>query len=307
MKPKKISIVTPSFNQAEFLEDAIQSVVNQGYPNLEYVIIDGGSSDSSVEIIKKYEKDVTFWVSEKDEGHGHALNKGFAQTSGEIMAWINSDDKYLPWTFEVVNTIFEQFPHVMWIMGLSSLWNRQGAMTQSIRTPKNIYDFLLGNYKWIQQESVFWRRELWDKSGGFINQDYKLMIDCELWTRFFLYEELYTVDCILGGFRKHSTNRSTQFQSQCTSEITNAISSMKEHCSDEVLSTYEKLERLRKITNKLMFESRIVKDELYQRLISSLGRKWLAVDAFEQAVYKNICYPYHSDHWSQRTLAFLLY
>ncbi len=94
MNYPKISIVTPSFNHAQFLEETILSVITQNYPNLEYVIIDGGSTDGSVDIIKKYEKHLTYWVSEPDNGHGDALNKGFAKSTGEIMAWINSDDKY---------------------------------------------------------------------------------------------------------------------------------------------------------------------------------------------------------------------
>jgi glycosyltransferase involved in cell wall biosynthesis len=166
MSLPKISIVTPSYNQGRFLEETILSVLDQGYPDLEYVLIDGGSGDDSVDIIKKYQQNLHYWVSEKDEGHGHAINKGFSRTTGEIMAWINSDDKYTPWSFKVVSEIFTQFPHVMWIVGFNSWWNSDGAMTGAARIQKKIYDYLLGNYAWIQQESVFWRRSLWDKVGG---------------------------------------------------------------------------------------------------------------------------------------------
>ena len=108
MKYPKISIVTPSFNQAEFLEQTICSVLNQNYPNLEYIIIDGGSTDGSVEIIKKYADKFTYWVSEKDNGQYDAINKGFSHTTGDIMGWINSSDIYYPWTLSMIAEIFEK-------------------------------------------------------------------------------------------------------------------------------------------------------------------------------------------------------
>lgn len=225
----KISIVTPSYNQACFLEDTMRSVLEQRYPNLEYVVIDGGSTDNSREIIQKYASRLHYWTSERDKGHGDALNKGFAKTSGEIMAWINSDDKYLPWTFRVVAEIFSSFPHVKWIVGYNAFWNEQGEMTTVRRGPRNIYDFINGDYFWIQQESVFWRRELWDASGGKINSDFKFMVDGELWCRFFLNADLYTVDSVLGGYRMHSTNRALLNDKQCREEMDNAIREMKKH------------------------------------------------------------------------------
>jgi len=115
------------------------------------------------------------------------------------MGWINSDDKYTPWSLEVIAEIFTLFPHVGWIVGYNSWYNEKGVMTSASRVPKNAVDFLLGNYKWVQQGSVFWRRSLWEKARGFINEDYKFMVDGELWARFFHYSDLYSVDCILSG------------------------------------------------------------------------------------------------------------
>ncbi len=109
----KISIVTPSYNQAEFLERTILSVLNQNYPNLEYIIIDGGSTDGSVEIIKKYEKFLAYWVSEKDKGQADAINKGFKRATGDIVAWQNSDDTYSPDALQSVAGFFRQNPNAM--------------------------------------------------------------------------------------------------------------------------------------------------------------------------------------------------
>lgn len=271
----KLSIVTPSFNQGEFIEETIQSVLRQNYQNIEYVVIDGGSSDNSVDIIKKYEDKLHFWISERDEGHGHALNKGFSHTSGEIMAWINSDDKYTPWSFNVVAEIFSKFPHVMWIVGFNSWWNSTGAMTTASRCPKNIFDFLLGNYGWIQQESVFWRRELWEKAGGYINQNYKLMVDGELWTRFFLHEELYSVDCILSGYRMHNNNRAKLHSSNCLEEMNIAISLMKSKCSINTIDSYGKIKLLEKIKKfpfiLRFFDSSIQKIAGYKNIVFEDG------------------------------------
>ncbi|MDW8303193.1 MAG: glycosyltransferase family 2 protein, partial [Bacteroidia bacterium] len=121
-----ISIVTPSFNQGEFLEQTIVSVLEQNYPRLEYIIIDGGSTDNSVEIIKKYEKYLTYWVSEPDRGIYDALQKGFAHTTGEIMGWINSDDMYHKNSFSLVAEIFFQYPQIDWLSGIPTIFDEKG-------------------------------------------------------------------------------------------------------------------------------------------------------------------------------------
>jgi len=290
MNTPGISIVTPSYNQGEFLEETILSVLSQDYENLEYVVIDGGSTDDSINIIKKYEGKLHYWVSEKDEGHGHALNKGFARTNGEIMAWINSDDKYTPWSLKTVAEIFTQFPHVDWIVGFYSWWNLYGAMTHAARVPKNVHDFLLGNFSWIQQESVFWRRGLWEKAGGYIDQDYTLMVDGELWTRFFLHADLYSVDCILGGYRLHPENRGDSNLQLCQQEMNRAISGMKARCPHDIISINNKLKWLRLVNRYLFFKSK-----LFSSLVSGM---------LKDARYKNI---YFKDGaWTERALPFNL-
>jgi len=292
LSSSKISIVTPSLNQGNYLEETIVSVLEQSYPDLEYIIIDGGSNDQSVEIIQKYEDRLKYWISEKDTGHGNALNKGFSHSSGDIMAWINSDDKYTPNSFRLVAEIFDNFPHVMWIVGRNSWLDSEGVMTRSASAPKNIYDFLLHRYAWIQQESVFWRRSLWEKAGGYINEDYKFMVDGELWTRFFLHAELYSVDSIISSYRVHSNNRAKINYRHCLNEMERAIFEMKNKCSPKVLGTYSQLNKA------------ILNVPLWRYLpITLFLRKYIYPEAFNEADYKNITC--QNKVWIERRIPFL--
>ena len=200
-----ISIVTPSYNQAKYLEECIESVLSQGYPNLEYVIMDGGSSDGSVEIIKKYEKYLTYWQSQPDGGQYRAITGGFRHTTGEIMAWINSDDKYHPLAFAKVASVFFDNPEVLWLTGRKSFWDAAGNLSK-VGQKLGVFTrqkFLAGNFDkpYIQQESTFWHRSLWDTAGGTMAPDARLAGDLELWLRFFRHAPLHTVDTLLGGYR----------------------------------------------------------------------------------------------------------
>ena len=200
----RISVVTPSYNQAQFLEATLTSVLGQGYPNLEYIVIDGSSTDGSADIIRRHEADLTYWVSEPDEGHAHALNKGFAHTSGDIMCWINSSDMYYPWTLATVAEIFSQLPQVEWLTGVGSQFDPQGRpRVVSVAPGMNIYDVLAGDYRWIQQESVFWRRSLWERAGGGLDESLRCAGDFDLWLRFFRCTPLYRAATLLAGFRVH--------------------------------------------------------------------------------------------------------
>jgi len=221
MTAPTISIVTPSYNQGQFLEEAIQSVLSQDYPNLEYVVMDGGSTDASVDIIRKYESKLTYWRSAPDGGQYDAINQGFARTTGEIMAWLNSDDAYLPWTLSVVGNVFSALPEVGWITTLYPLqWDRRGrAVECGRRDGYSRHAFFRGRYVplfsqcpegCIQQESTFWRRSLWEQTGARVDASLRLAGDFELWARFFRCVELYGVNTPLGGFRIHPAQKTAQ-------------------------------------------------------------------------------------------------
>lgn len=289
----KISIVTPSFNQGEFLEETLLSILDQDYPNLEYVVIDGGSTDSSVEIIQKHSHRLHYWHTKRDGGHGDALNQGFIKTSGEIMAWLNSDDKYYPWTLRTVSEIFTTFPEVNWIVGFNSWWNDRGAAIRAERVPKNIYDFLVGDFDWIQQESVFWRRSLWEQAGGHINENYKLMVDGELWTRFFLNDDLYIVDCLLGGYRSHGTNRALLNYDNCLEEMRTAITTMKNRCPTEIINNYNDL-----MNAKRLKKSNFTRIPIIRKVIKSRILKTQEILSYPYIYYSNSKWikgrlPYH--------------
>jgi glycosyltransferase involved in cell wall biosynthesis len=204
----RISVVTPSYNQAPFLEACMRSVLGQQYPNLEYIVIDGGSTDASVEIIKSFEKDLAYWVSEHDEGHYDALNKGFRRASGDILAWLNSDDMYTPWAFAVVGEIFERLPQVHWLSTLYPLfWNEAGVATTCTQLMGFDRRAILRDARGVQQESTFWRRPLWERAGGALDSTFKLAGDLDLWARFWEHADLYGVSVPLGGIRLHSQQR----------------------------------------------------------------------------------------------------
>jgi glycosyltransferase involved in cell wall biosynthesis len=204
----KISIITPVFNQVNYIEHTIVSILSQGYPNLEYIIIDGGSTDGTLDIIKKYESQLGFWLSEPDKGMYEAIQKGFDRSTGEIMAWLNSDDMYHPRSLGLIAEIFQDFPTVKWLTGIPTCYDEKGRVVQigwSARWSKYRYYNLSETF--IQQESTFWHRHLWEASGSKVNTSLRLAGDFDLWIRFFQHEKLYFVASLVGGFRMRSSNQ----------------------------------------------------------------------------------------------------
>lgn len=188
----KISIVTPCLNQVALLEDTINSVLSQDYPNLEYIIIDGGSTDGSIDIIKKYANRLTYWISEPDKGKWDALNKGFKRSTGEIMAWLACGNKYFPWTFEVVSQIFSDLSsdlsNVEWLASSARLiLNNNGTMCHR----GNFLNLKRINND-IPYETVFWRRSLWKRINAPISAS---------WAHFRKYAILHTTTVPLAAVK----------------------------------------------------------------------------------------------------------
>src|SRR5512137_880134 len=139
----KVSIIMPSYNQGQFLEASIQSVLAQDYPTLEFILVDGGSKDNSLEIIKKYQDHFTWWISEKDKGHADALNKGFSHATGEILAWLNSDDVYYPDAVAEAVSILQQRPEVGMVYADADLIDNSGAIVAQFAARQTDYRRLL--------------------------------------------------------------------------------------------------------------------------------------------------------------------
>lgn len=226
----KISIVTVCYNMAQYIETTIKSVISQGYPNLEYIIIDGGSTDGTQKIIEKYKEQLAYYVSEQDNGMYDAISKGFSKATGDIFAWINADDVYMPWTLHTVNNVFCSYPETMWLGGKHTFLNEEGLLTMifpktSIKNSKDIANgWCRGNLLGpLQQESMFWRKELYKKSGG-LDISYKYAGDFELWTRFAVHSQLTKIDIPLAAFRKRDCSLSKAGKDKYDTEIERAIS-----------------------------------------------------------------------------------
>ena len=271
--------MTPSFNQGEYLEETIDSVLSQNYSNLEYIIVDGGSSDDSIEIIKRYSKYLHYWTSREDRGHFDALNMGFSKSTGDIMAWINSDDKYFPWAFETVSEIFSDISEVNWLTGLATRIDCKSRIERAPKVRKNFIDYLAGDYRWIQQESTFWSRDLWQRAGSHISSKYKLMVDGELWSRFFNYEQLWHVDLSLGAYRLHGTNRASLFSDGVEREMSQIVDALKEGASYSDLRKAKCMTSLRKV-NKVLKTIGLEKmyiDLGYYPVVKEIEGQWSAI------------------------------
>jgi len=204
-----VTIVTPSLNQREFLEETLHSVRRQDYPRIEHIVIDGGSTDGSVEIIRRHEAQLALWISEPDTGQSNAINKGFAKATGSIFAWLNSDDLLAPSAVRIAVDRLQREPAAGLVFGDRVQLDAKGNVTGFVRCPE-FYPAMLRRNITIPQETAFFRRELFDRVGG-LDESLHFAMDFDLWCKMAAVAPVRHVPAFLGCYRAHSASKSVAF------------------------------------------------------------------------------------------------
>jgi glycosyltransferase involved in cell wall biosynthesis len=222
-----VSIITPSYNQAGYLEETIRSVLSQDYPRIEYIIIDGGSTDGSVEIIQRYASQIppsgiahslTGWVSEPDQGQTDAINKGFARAQGDILAWLNSDDVYLPHAVAEAVDYLQTHPDIGMVYGDANLISEEGNIIGKFPARQTDYSRLRQGYVHIPQQTAFFRARLWRQVGP-LDPTFYFAMDYDLWVRLARQAPLQYLPRLWANFRLHGTGKSVIANDRCWPEM----------------------------------------------------------------------------------------
>lgn len=204
----RVTIVTPSFNQGKYLEATILSVLNQDYPNIEYIVIDGGSTDGSVDVIKRYQDRLAYWITEPDRGQSHAINKGFEHATGQIFNWLNSDDLLMPSAVKIAVHYLMKKTDVGMVYGDRIIIDIKGNFLDLIQSPSFNPKAMQYNLK-IPQETVFFRRRFWDELKG-VDEALNYSMDYDLWIRLNKVTRIYHIPFVLGAYRTHPSAKSTK-------------------------------------------------------------------------------------------------
>jgi len=209
----RLTVVIPCLNHVHYVEETLRSIILQGYPDLELIVIDGGSTDGTLDILRKYEPWIKYWVSEPDDGLYDAVNKGFAQATGEILTMSNTDDLFAPGAYRTAVSVFRALPEVEWLTGLRKItWDAAGNEIADYRVGGFNRRALMrglhlawpggGGLYMLRQQSTFWRRGLWEKAGGRVDETIRLAGDFDLWMRFCRHAEVYCIEVPLGIVRE---------------------------------------------------------------------------------------------------------
>jgi glycosyltransferase involved in cell wall biosynthesis len=213
-----VSIVTPSFNQAAFLEETIKSVLSQDYPYLEYIIVDGGSTDGSLEIIQRYADRLAWWVSEPDQGQADAINKGFSHASGEIFGWLNSDDTYLPGSVSQAVHYLLDHPEVGMVYADANLVDESGKVLGQFPAQQTSLERMLRGSVHIPQQTTFYRADTWKNVGG-LDPSFYFAMDYDLWVRITKTTHPVYVRQLWANFRLHGEGKSIINDDRCYPEM----------------------------------------------------------------------------------------
>ncbi|MCH7588585.1 MAG: glycosyltransferase [Chloroflexi bacterium] len=213
-----VSIVTPSFNQGRFLEATIQSVLDQDYANVEYIVVDGGSTDNSVDILKKYSDRLAHWISVPDAGQTDAINKGFSLANGEILAWLNSDDVYRPGAISEAVDHLQNHPNKGMIYGDADFIDEDGKWLGKFPAANTNYRKLRRGYVHIPQQSTFFRSHLWKRVGP-LDPSFYFAMDYDLWVRLAAVSEIGYVKRTWAAFRLHGEAKSMASADRCWPEM----------------------------------------------------------------------------------------
>jgi glycosyltransferase involved in cell wall biosynthesis len=216
--PPLVSIVTPSFNQARYIEATIESVLAQDYQRVEYIIIDGGSTDATVEIIKRYQGRIASWISEPDQGQTDAINKGFARAKGDILAWINSDDTYEPGAVAAAVKNLQSHPNVGMVYGDCNFINESGRVIGRFNAAQTDQRLLRRGYVHIPQQASFFRADLWREVGP-LDPSFYFAMDYDLWTRIAAKTEIKYIPQTWANFRLHTSGKTIIADDRCWPEM----------------------------------------------------------------------------------------
>jgi glycosyltransferase involved in cell wall biosynthesis len=221
--PPLVSIITPSYNQGHYLEETIRSVLSQDYPRIEYIIVDGGSKDHSVDIIRSYANHLAWWVSEKDKGHADALNKGFARANGEIIAWLNSDDTYItPQVVSEAAAYLQANPQVGMVYADANLTDESGAIIGTFPARQTSYSAMLRGSVHIPQATTFFRKSLFEQVGP-LSQALFFSFDYDLWVKLAKVSEVKYLPRLWANFRLHEAGKSVVNDDRCYPDMIRVV------------------------------------------------------------------------------------
>ena len=248
MKLPKISVITPSYNQAEYIKETIDSVLSQNYPNLEYWVIDGGSTDGTIDILKKYGKKIN-WISEKDKGQSHAINKGLKKATGDLLAYLNSDDIYLPGALNKVGHFYATRQSIDWLTGGYQIIDQKGRLTPNhwlITKYKRLLMLLYSptllkiSDSMFPQPSTFWSKKAYQKVGEF-RTDFHYVMDYDYWLRLSKHFKPHNLNTTLSGFRAQPDSKS---QTDRKTFMTEGVKTLKDNGANNLEIALHKLHNL---------------------------------------------------------------